>query len=122
MLGARLLGAAAVAFIVAMPAFAASVGSAGGAHLRALDKISGVASDVDVKRGETVQFYHLAITLHECRFPSEDPSSNAFASLTIIDTVQNSRVFDGWMIADSPALSAMDHHRYDVWVTRCAIN
>ena len=116
MIGARVIGAALLA--LAAPAFAASVGSAGGAHLRALDKISGISSDVDVKRGETVVFNRLSITLHECRYPSEDPSSNAFASLTIIDTVQNARVFDGWMIADSPALSAMDHHRYDVWVVR----
>jgi hypothetical protein len=28
-------------------------------------------------------------------------------------------VFSGWMIADSPALSALDHARYDVWILRC---
>ena len=27
--------------------------------------------------------------------------------------------FAGWMIADSPALNALDHPRYDVWVLRC---
>ena len=29
-------------------------------------------------------------------------------------------LFDGWMIASSPALSALDHPRYDVWVLRCS--
>ncbi|MEO0381372.1 MAG: DUF2155 domain-containing protein, partial [Pseudomonadota bacterium] len=24
-----------------------------------------------------------------------------------------------WMIASAPALSAMEHARYDVWVMRC---
>ncbi|MGB0439332.1 MAG: DUF2155 domain-containing protein [Paracoccaceae bacterium] len=28
-------------------------------------------------------------------------------------------VFEGWIIASSPALNAMDHARYDVWVLRC---
>lgn len=116
---ARLVLVAVVGFALPAIAQGAGVASSGGAHLRALDKISGVASDVDVRRGETVTFNHLSITLHDCRYPSDDPTSNAFASLTIIDTVQNTHVFDGWMIADSPALSALDHHRYDVWVVRC---
>ena len=29
------------------------------------------------------------------------------------------RLFDGWMIASSPALNALDHPRYDVWVIGC---
>ena len=90
-----------------------------GAHLQALDKISGVTGELDIKAGETVEYLHMQITLHECRAPSNSKNSNAFASLTITDRVQNAVVFDGWMIADSPALSALDHHRYDVWVTRC---
>jgi hypothetical protein len=28
-------------------------------------------------------------------------------------------VFSGWMVASSPALSALDHPRYDVWVLNC---
>lgn len=116
------------ALVLALPLIAgvatsalASANGATGAHLKALDKISGVAVDVDVKRGETVRYKQLSIKLHECRYPSEDPTSNAFASLTIVDEVQQKQVFDGWMIADSPALSALDHHRYDVWVMRCAV-
>jgi hypothetical protein len=62
------------------------------------------------------------VTLRECRYPAEDPSSNAFAYLTITDRTQTQVVFDGWMIADSPALSALDHQRYDVWVIRCKID
>jgi len=27
--------------------------------------------------------------------------------------------FSGWMFADSPALSALDHPRYDLWVINC---
>jgi hypothetical protein len=29
------------------------------------------------------------------------------------------RIFTGWMFADSPALSAVDHPVYDVWLIEC---
>ena len=28
-------------------------------------------------------------------------------------------IFSGWMLASSPALNALEHPRYDVWVLRC---
>ena len=36
-----------------------------------------------------------------------------------MDSRASEPVFVGWMIATSPALSAMDHPRYDVWVLNC---
>ena len=36
------------------------------------------------------------------------------------EEVAGQREFSGWMIASTPALSAMDHSRYDIWVMRCA--
>ena len=29
------------------------------------------------------------------------------------------RLFSGWMFASSPAVSALEHPVYDVWVTDC---
>lgn len=87
--------------------------------LRALDKMLGRPTDVDLAMGETVVFGRLAIRAVECRFPTEDPSSDAFAHLEILD-MQGATLFDGWMVASSPALSAMEHPRYDVWVLRCS--
>ncbi|HTN61079.1 MAG TPA: DUF2155 domain-containing protein, partial [Devosia sp.] len=29
------------------------------------------------------------------------------------------RIFTGWMFADSPALNAVDHAIYDVWLIEC---
>ena len=51
--------------------------------------------------------------------PAADPTSDAFADMTITDMRANARVFSGWMIASSPALSALDDARYDVWVISC---
>ena len=92
---------------------------AAGAVLRGLDKVSGSLTDLEIWRGETVQFGRLEITLSDCRFTSEDPASDAFAHVDIVDTLSQSLAFSGWMIASSPALNALDHARYDVWVMRC---
>ncbi len=87
--------------------------------LRALDKTLGRPTDVDMGVGETVMFGRIAIQLLDCRYPVDDPSSDAFAHLQIFDLDGNS-LFDGWMVASSPALNALEHPRYDVWVLRCA--
>ena len=95
------------------------VASAPSGTLRWLDKISGVTEDIDIAVGETQTHGRLAIKLDDCRYPVNDPASNAFAHLIIRDSLQEDPVFMGWMIATSPALSALDHPRYDVWVLRC---
>lgn len=91
-----------------------------GAVLRGLDKVAGTASDIALSNGQSVQFGHITVNLHDCRYPPEDPASNAYAFVTISE--ESETVFSGWMIADSPALSALDHQRYDVWVMRCKID
>ncbi|OCX64702.1 hypothetical protein BFP70_11240 [Thioclava sp. SK-1] len=90
-----------------------------GALLRGLDKVTGVASNIDLAVGQTVQYGFITVTLQECRYPANDPSSNAYARVMIADKGATQPAFSGWMMADSPALSALDHPRYDVWVMRC---
>ena len=87
--------------------------------LRALDKMLGRPIDIDLAMGETVIFGRLAIRAIECRYPVEDPSSDAFAHIEIL-TDAGATIFDGWMVASSPALVALEHPRYDVWALRCA--
>lgn len=87
--------------------------------MRGLDKISGRTTDISIAVGEAVRFGRLEIRLGECRYPSDDPSSDAYAQLTVRDLSQNVTLFSGWMIASSPALSALDDARYDVWVISC---
>lgn len=96
-----------------------AVTRAGGAHLRALDKIDGATTDLQMADGETVQFGRLNVQLSECREPKNDPESDAFAELTITDREKSQQLFAGWMVASSPSLSAMDDARYDVWVVSC---
>lgn len=89
-------------------------------HLRGLDTLNGTTQDIDVHVGETARFGHLEITAETCRVPRETPTADAYAFLKIRDVREETPRFSGWMFASSPALSALDHPRYDVWVVSCS--
>lgn len=90
------------------------------AVLRGLDTLAGVTEDLRLVRGETRRFGRLEITLDACLAPRDDPGADAYAHLTIRDVREAAPRFSGWMFASSPALSALDHPRYDVWVLSCS--
>lgn len=90
-----------------------------GAVVRGLDKLSGKVSEITVPAGASQALDRITITLGECRYPEGNAAGDAFAFLTIEEVGKPDPVFRGWMIASSPALNALDHPRYDVWVLRC---
>ena len=90
-----------------------------GAVLRGLDKVNGQTRDIELRNGASAEFSSLMVTLGECRYPAENPTGDAFAFLTVREADSGRIRFEGWMIASSPALSALDHNRYDIWVIRC---
>ncbi|WP_298917515.1 DUF2155 domain-containing protein [uncultured Roseobacter sp.] len=104
---------------LATGATAQQVSEAQGVVLRGLDKISGQVYDIEMKSGQTATFERLRITLNSCRYPVGNPSGDAYAALKVSDATDGTELFSGWMIASAPALSAMDHARYDLWVMRC---
>ncbi|WP_339948978.1 DUF2155 domain-containing protein [uncultured Albimonas sp.] len=91
-----------------------------GARLKVLDKMTGQVDEIDLKVGETRVEDRLELALLTCRAPQEDVRQDAFAYLEIRDLREDRPRFSGWMFASSPALSAMDHARYDVWVLSCS--
>lgn len=95
----------------------ASLGA--GAVLRALDKVNGKTTDIELANGTSAEYGRLVISLGECRYPTGNASGDAYAFVTIRELGESENAFQGWMIASSPALNALDHARYDVWVTRC---
>lgn len=96
------------------------IAMAEGGRLRVLDKMTGRTSDLDLDPEQSTVSGRLTVTMHECRFPAEDPTSEAYARLSIADE-QGADLFTGWMVASSPALMALDHPRYDVWVLGCRV-
>lgn len=90
------------------------------AMLRGLDKISGRVSDIEIRVGESAVYERLTIIVEQCRKTPDDEADDAFVYLRVSDSKGgDAEVFAGWMFASSPALSAMDHQRYDVWVLSC---
>jgi hypothetical protein len=92
-----------------------------GAQLRFLDKLTSETGDVTISRGQSAKFGRLIVRLDSCRYPTGNPASDAEAHLTVIEETTQAELFTGWMIASSPALSALDHPRYDVWVLSCVL-
>ncbi|WP_135449014.1 MULTISPECIES: DUF2155 domain-containing protein [Tabrizicola] len=104
-----------------LPAAAQDFASAPGASLRFLDKLTSETGDVTLGVGQAARFGRLIVQLDDCRYPVSNPSSEAEAHLTMIDEATQAQLFSGWMLASSPALSALDHPRYDVWVLSCVL-
>jgi len=94
------------------------------AVLRTLDKITARTKDLTIGIDETVTYGTLEITVRKClkRPPEEPPETLAF--LEIREQLQDAEpvtLFMGWMFASSPALNALEHPVYDVWVIDCKI-
>jgi hypothetical protein len=92
------------------------------ASFSGLDKITGRITNFDVYMDETVQFGALQITPRVCytRPPTETQRTSVFIEVDQVSLKGGSeRIFTGWMFADSPALNAIDHPVYDIWLVDC---
>ena len=81
--------------------------------------LPGTVEELTLGIGETAGLGWLQITLGDCRYPVDNPSGDAYAWLVIREEAGAAPVFEGWMIASSPGLNALDHARFDVWVLGC---
>jgi hypothetical protein len=91
------------------------------AVLRALDRVTGRVRTIEAPVGEAITYQTLAILVRACRHhPPEDPPENA-AFLEIRDRRRGEPrlVFTGWMFSSSPAIAALEHPVYDLWITEC---
>lgn len=104
---------------IEVPQASDRINSATGAVLRGLDRVAGTTEDLNLAVGDSANIGHLIVMLSDCRYPVENPAGEAYAWIEIFDTRADDMIFSGWMIASSPALNALDHARYDLWVLRC---
>ena len=92
------------------------------AVLQGLDKVTARVSTIEAPVGDTVKFGTLEIIARVCdkRPPEETPESAAFLDIWEVRPGEPAvSVFRGWMFASSPALSALEHPVYDIWVVDC---
>ncbi|HEV3174822.1 MAG TPA: DUF2155 domain-containing protein [Stellaceae bacterium] len=97
------------------------------AVLQGLDKTTARVSTVEAPIAQSVRFGTLVITARACvKKPPEDPPNTA-AFLEIDEArpqgaqagTDMQHLFSGWMFAQSPALSTLEHPVYDVTVLDC---
>ena len=92
------------------------------AHMQAMDKITGRVSEIDVPVNGLVNFGTFSILVRRCvsKSPEETPENTAFVD--IVDNYQSENpinVFKGWMFSSTPALNAVEHPIYDIWLLNC---
>ncbi len=117
------LGAAAGALIVLSATVAPGAAERmDTAVLQGLDKVTARISTIQAPVGQVIRFGTLEIVVRACekRSPEEAPESVAFVDIWEVREDQPAfAVYRGWMFASSPALAAMEHAVYDVWVVDC---
>jgi hypothetical protein len=90
--------------------------------LGGLDKVTARVQNVAGPVGQPMKFGSLEIVARSCTtHPPEEPPENA-AFLEVFEQQpgkQRMKLFSGWMFSSTPALSALDHPVYDIWVLRC---
>ena len=95
--------------------------------VRALDKVTAITSDHVVKVGESLEYGSLRVDVKHCekKPPEEIPQTWGF--IQIFDnrtdgegeTSEAEKIFSGWMLAERPAISALEHPVYDIWLLEC---
>ncbi len=87
-----------------------------------LDKITGLTTTFEAKIGEEKRFGGLYVKADACytRDVTEEPRTTSFVEVEEIESDDTrKKIFSGWMFAESPGLSAVEHPIYDVWLTGC---
>ncbi|OAN42936.1 hypothetical protein A6A04_09520 [Paramagnetospirillum marisnigri] len=106
----------------------AAAGAQGGdlpfdiAILQGLDKVTARVVTIEAPVGVPVRMGALEIVARACkkRRPEDQPESAAFLDIwELRPDLPATGLFRGWMFASSPALSAMEHPVYDIWVLDC---
>jgi hypothetical protein len=93
-----------------------------GAVLQGLDKVTASVTVFTAPLNTVVRFGTLDITVRACEKapPTEPPEKIAFLEIDETNPkAEAERVYSGWMFASSPALAALEHPVYDVWVIDC---
>lgn len=118
----KLILSAALASAVAAGSVRASDINTNTARMQAMDKITGKVSEIDVPVNGLANFGTFSVLVRKCvtKSPEEMPENTAFVD--IVDNYQTENpvnIFKGWMFSSTPALNAVEHPIYDIWLLKC---
>ena len=94
------------------------------ATIQALDKLTARISTLKVQIDTPARFGTLSVVVRRCAYhPPEEPPEDA-AFIEVVDNGHDAEkppkpVFNGWMFASSPAVSAIEHPVYDLTLLSC---
>ncbi len=90
--------------------------------LQGLNKVTARVSSFNVKEGQIGKFGNLEISLLKCwqAPPEEEPESKALLKIwEQVPGEDKKEIFQGWMFASSPTISAIQHPVYEITVLEC---
>jgi hypothetical protein len=118
----RLISAVALVFAAFVAPAAATDITMNGVVFGGLDKVTARVENISGKTGAPMKFGTLEIIARTCvtHPPEETPENAAFVEVFQQQPgKERAKIFSGWMFSSNPALSALDHPVYDIWVLRC---
>lgn len=93
------------------------------ATLQALEKVAGRVHRMEAEVGRQARWAGLDVTVRECMLRASEDVPDSVAFVEVAERRPGSegavRIFSGWMFASSPAISALEHPVYDVWLVAC---
>ncbi len=90
-------------------------------QLQGLDKVTARISTFATPVEQPARFGSLLIEVRACwkNPPELTPESAAYLVIRDETAAGEAPIFSGWMYASSPAVNALEHPVYDVWVLDC---
>lgn len=92
------------------------------AEMQAMDKITGRVSIINVPVDGEVRFGTFSVVVRSCKKTAEGEVPEDFAFVDVTDKSfdqEEYNIFKGWMMSSSPAINAVEHPIYDVWLLKC---
>ncbi|MBQ8870740.1 MAG: DUF2155 domain-containing protein [Alphaproteobacteria bacterium] len=92
------------------------------AQMQAMDKITGRVSIIEVPVNGEVKFGTFSVVVRSCKTNAEGEVPENYAFVDVSDKSfdkEEFNIFKGWMLSSSPAVNAVEHPIYDVWLIKC---
>ncbi len=92
------------------------------AQMQAMDKITGRVNIIEVPVGGEIKFGSFSIVVRSCKTRPEEEIPENFAFVDVTDKSfdqEEFNIFKGWMFSSQPAVNAVEHPIYDVWLLKC---
>ena len=89
------------------------------ADLVVLDKVNAKAANLTLKVGQAATNASLSIALRACAVRPPDLPKDSAAYFDITDSRPGAPGFHGWMLANEPGISMLQHPIYDVRLVAC---